>query len=105
KPWPGGSSGAPGHRSSARAPSGCRRDVVVQPEEVLRVVGRLDLGEPAQVAPKGAVDPGAGKLIGEAGEVEVHAPGPEFSDLLPGGAHPGDLLGVVGRVDPVTVGR
>jgi hypothetical protein len=43
--------------------SGRRSDVVVPPEEVVRVVGRLHLGEPSQVPPEGVVQAGVRALI------------------------------------------
>src|SRR5215213_5438226 len=71
------------HFASASA-SPTRRDVVVQAEEVVRIVPRLDLGQALIVLPAEAGhDP---VLAFVADEVEVHGtarPGPEVSADLP----------------------
>ena len=71
---------------------GLRRDVVVDPEEVLRVVLRLDLRQSPQVAAEGAVDARVRRLVGSPHEVEVDRAGPEAADLLPPRPRPRDRL-------------
>src|SRR6266540_5640211 len=81
-----------------------RWDVVVQPEQVARVVPLLDLGEPLQIFPVGGPDElGRCSLLLTA-EVQVGpTSGGEPLGLADHLTHPGNVLGGVGRVDPVTV--
>src|ERR1044072_6019288 len=66
-------------RGCGALPSG-GLDVVVEPEQVVRVVLCLDLGQPREISAERAVRAGGGRLVAAAGEVELHAAGAEGAD-------------------------
>src|SRR6476660_1888360 len=69
--------------------SGGRLDVVVDPEEVCRVVFGLQLREALQIAPERGVDAGAQHLVvAQAREVEVDVPSAVLLHVLPRRSHP-----------------
>ena len=95
-------------RAPVPGPAVVRRgdDVVVQAEEVLRVVVRLDLLEALEIRlVEGALDAYGDGFVGDAREVQVQRTGAELVHLGPGASHPRDDLVVVARVLPVAVHR
>ena len=72
-----------------------RRDVLVEPEDIVWVVDRLDL---LQTLDRAAV--GASGFLVVTHEVNVSSVGQEWLDGGVGGAGPGDLVRVVGGVAP-----
>ena len=74
-----------------------RRDVLVEPEDVVRVVGRLD---PLQALDRAPVGAGRALVLVVAHEVDVRPPAQKRLDRGVGRARPGDLARVVGSVTP-----
>src|SRR6185436_15138915 len=80
--------------------SGGRSDVLVHREEILRIVGALDLGEPGVV---GAVDDAHAIFLVRGHEVDVGAAGGVGGGRVEEVAGPAVAAGVVLRIVPAPV--
>ena len=87
--------------SERRKRSGLWSDVLVHPEQVVRIVLGLDLREPFVVGPIGAGAHAIGFVLRH--EVHVHAAGAVARGVVEQPSCPGDAALVLGRISPARV--
>jgi hypothetical protein len=97
--------GASPARSRSHDLFGCRNDIRVQPEEVVRIVLRLDESQPSEIHPVRRCGKGLGGLVHLSGEIRVGCPGRVRRDLIEALANPGDVSLVILSAFPGTVDR